>query len=113
METIRELIPVLPKSLHKIFKDYLTQKYFDKKHFETEGDLDEIKILINHQILGYNHFMKVYRNNNIEMFLSLRHMALSAWGLMSYQEFSELQACKDFRAQYPKLYETIIVWGWS
>jgi hypothetical protein len=113
MEAIREIIPVLPKRLHKLFKDYFKPGYFDNKHFETPGDLQELKTLINHQILGHNHFMVGYQNTNIEMFLNLNSLALASWGLMSYQDFSEFEACKAFRAQYPKLFETIIVWGWS
>jgi len=118
METIRDIAPILPKSLSKLLSDYLVSNTLDRTYFETEGDLDELRQLINNQLNSNNHWKPEmagtdYNLSNIEMLIKLHDLALASWGLLHHTEFSELQPCKDFKAVYPKLFATILVWGWS
>lgn len=114
METIRDIAPILPKSLSKLFSDYLTSNYMTRTYFETEGDLDELRQLINNQINSNNQFTDgKHGYSNIEMLIKLHDLALASWGLISFTEFSELTPCRCFQEIYPKLFATILVWGWS
>jgi hypothetical protein len=114
METIRDISQSLPGALQKLLADYLTPNYLDRTHFETEGDLDELRQLINNQLNSNNQFTNVsHGHSNIEMLIKLHDLALTSWGLISYKDFCKLEPCIEFQSHYPKLFATILVWGWS
>ena len=117
--TIRDILPMVPKQVYKsILQGYLNiednkTEMLDRDYLETPGDLNELKQILVNDLEGYNDFKDQYGYNNQQMLIRLKDLALTSWGLMGYKDFENLQCYKHFKELYPKMAETIIIWGWS
>lgn len=113
MSTLRDLLPILPSSLNELLHSNIVGLPLDSTKIETEGDIEEIILLISNQINGINQFEHLFRLSNIQMLISLYNLSLASCTVMTYDEFSNFNACRKFRSFYPSLFKTLLVFGWD